>query len=211
MNHREYREKYGDGVKTNNYTYPDYFFSPWDDFTLHIPNWDVIHKPWKGTADLTFLELGTANGRAAHWMCSEVLHGNNSTLHTVDQFKIQRYKPKKNWHIEINEEIDIDVTENLSPYLKNDKCKFFQSTTLEFLHESSDMYDFIYIDASHEPIDVLADATHSFTHLKEGGLLLFDDYGWGNCRFGIEAFLLAYNDNIKVIFKEYQVAIQKIK
>lgn len=210
MTHIDYRKKYGDGIKTTHYSYPSYFFSPWDDFTMHIPNWDVLLQNYKSQPDLKFLELGTANGRAAHWLCSEILTGTNSTLHTVDQFKIQRYKPKKNWHIVIDEELDIDVTENLGPLIENEKCEFFQTSTTSFLHETDELYDFIYIDASHEPVDVLSDAIHSFLKLKENGVILFDDYGWGDCRYGIEAFLLAYNKEIEILFKNYQVAIKKL-
>ena len=40
------------------------------------------------------------------------------------------------------------------------------------------MFDFIYIDGSHEFFDVYNDAIYSFKFCKKGGYLVFDDYFW---------------------------------
>jgi len=39
-------------------------------------------------------------------------------------------------------------------------------------------FDFIYVDGSHQAPDVLADAVLSFSLLKVGGIMVFDDYLW---------------------------------
>ena len=210
MTHAELRQKYGDGVKNNNYEYPSHFFSPWDDFTMHIPNWELLLQRFKGVLDLNFLEMGCANGRASYWMCDQILTGENSRLYSIDQFETQRYIPKKNWHIQLNEEVDISFKENLKPMIDIGKCVFIQSTVNDFMRmDNSREYDFIYIDASHEPEDVLDDAIEAFKALKPGGIIVFDDYGWGNCRYGIDGFMLAYTGKYDVIFTGYQVAIEK--
>lgn len=41
-----------------------------------------------------------------------------------------------------------------------------------------DAFDFIYIDGSHDPRDVIIDAVLAFKLLKKGGLMIFDDYSW---------------------------------
>jgi hypothetical protein len=58
----------------------------------------------------------------------------------------------------------------------------------------------------------------SFRLLKVGGIMIFDDYGWGNHRGtllhpkpGIDAFLDVYADQLVVLRKEYQVAIKKLE
>jgi len=40
--------------------------------------------------------------------------------------------------------------------------------------------------------------------------LLFDDYGWGNCRYGIDAFLKCYEGKYNLLIKEWQVLIEKV-
>jgi len=46
-------------------------------------------------------------------------------------------------------------------------------------HEKqSNVFDFIFIDGSHQAPDVMRDAAMSFTLLKVGGIMGFDDYLW---------------------------------
>lgn len=54
-----------------------------------------------------------------------------------------------------------------------------------------DFFDIIYIDGNHEPEYVLEDAVLCFRKLKVGGILIFDDYGWGGpdlTQRGIDGF-----------------------
>ena len=63
-------------------------------------------------------------------------------------------------------------------------------------------FDIIYIDGNHEPEYVLEDAVLSFRKLKQNGLLVFDDYGWGGpdlTQKGIDAFLSGYHKRIKYL------------
>ena len=210
MNHTELRKKYGDGVKNKYYEYPSHFFSPWDDFTTNIPNWEILLKHFKNFSNLNFLELGCASGRASYWLCDQILKGENSKLYCVDRFETQKYIPKKNWHIKLDEQVDISFNQNLRPMIDNNKCEFIKTSTENYLKNSKLKFDFIYIDASHEPTDVLDDAIGSFKKLKTYGIIMFDDYGWGNCRYGIDSFLHAYKEKYNLLYKDWQVAIQKL-
>ena len=55
----------------------------------------------------------------------------------------------------------------------------------------------------------MSDAVLSFELLKQDGLLIFDDYGWGDCAKGIDGFINAYQKKIEVFEKSYQVFIRK--
>ena len=78
-----------------------------------------------------------------------------------------------------------------------------------------DSFDIIYIDGNHEPEYVLEDAVLSFRKLKQNGIMIFDDYGWGGpdlTQRGIDAFLSGYHKRIQRIgMRESQVFIKKIK
>ena len=205
MNYTELRKKYGDGTKTNNYEYPSHFFSPWDDFTYNIPRWEILFKNFKNLPNLKFLELGCAQGRASHWLCDEILTGENSKLYCVDILKSREYILK-----DIKEPIIIKFEDNLKPIINKNKCEFINTSTENYLKNTKLKFDFIYIDASHDPVDILDDAIGSFKKLKNGGIIIFDDYGWGNCRYGIDGFLSAYRDKYKLLYKSWQVLIQKL-
>jgi predicted O-methyltransferase YrrM len=65
-----------------------------------------------------------------------------------------------------------------------------------------DFFDIIYIDGNHEPEYVLEDAVLSFRKLKTGGIMIFDDYGWGGpdlTQKGIDGFLNGYHKRITVL------------
>jgi predicted O-methyltransferase YrrM len=77
-------------------------------------------------------------------------------------------------------------------------------------------FDFVYVDGSHETVDVLEDAVLSFRLLKRGGIMGFDDYKWKDRAFpsaipklAINAFLSIYRRKITVLMKDYQVWIRK--
>jgi predicted O-methyltransferase YrrM len=76
-----------------------------------------------------------------------------------------------------------------------------------------EFFDIIYIDGNHEPEYVLEDAVLSFRKLKKGGIMIFDDYGWGGpdlTQRGIDGFLSGYHKKITYIGEQAsQVFIKK--
>jgi predicted O-methyltransferase YrrM len=73
------------------------------------------------------------------------------------------------------------------------------------------MFNFIYVDGSHQAADVLLDACLSFKLLRPDGIILFDDYGGGaEVNPAVDAFLEAHHGLVKVILKNYQLAVQKV-
>mgnify|MGYP003345107982 FL=1 len=87
----------------------------------------------------------------------------------------------------------------------------------EFIRDKL-QYDFIYIDGSHTAADVLVDACMSWQLLKQGGIMLFDDYHWNPGGYneyqtpkrGVDAFSHAFGDQFKVVHDGYQIAVQKL-
>ncbi len=77
-----------------------------------------------------------------------------------------------------------------------------------------EFFDMIYIDGNHEPEYVLEDAVLCFRKLKRGGIMIFDDYGWGGpdlTQRGIDAFLNGYYKKIQRLgIRESQVFVRKL-
>lgn len=78
------------------------------------------------------------------------------------------------------------------------------------------MYDFIYIDGSHTAPDVLTDAVMAWPLLKVGGLMVFDDYIWGEIRdilhrpkLAIDTFVNIFAESIEMVHAGYQLVIKK--
>ena len=39
--------------------------------------------------------------------------------------------------------------------------------------------------------------------------MIFDDYGWGDCGVGIDAFLECFKEQVHIVHKEWQVMVMK--
>jgi predicted O-methyltransferase YrrM len=94
-----------------------------------------------------------------------------------------------------------------------------RTTTKSYLlreSNTSEIFDFIYIDADHTTVGVLMDAELSWPLLKAGGIMAFDDYTWGQDlppdlapALGIDLFLGRHDGEYKVLVENSQVWIQK--
>jgi predicted O-methyltransferase YrrM len=80
----------------------------------------------------------------------------------------------------------------------------------------SNQYDFIYIDGSHTAPDVLTDACMAWPLLKPEGIMVFDDYMWGNPRDilhrpkpAIDAFCNIFAETAEIVHVGYQLAVRK--
>jgi predicted O-methyltransferase YrrM len=79
-------------------------------------------------------------------------------------------------------------------------------------------FNFYYVDGSHIASDVMEDAILGWSLLKEGGIMIFDDYGWGayqdqptmHPKLAIDSFFAVFKDHIKLLHKGYQVVVEKI-
>lgn len=69
-------------------------------------------------------------------------------------------------------------------------------------------FDFIYIDGSHTAPDVLTDAIDAFRLLREGGVMIFDDYLWTMEKHGQEDSLNMPKPAIDAFVNLFQRRIQ---
>jgi len=80
-------------------------------------------------------------------------------------------------------------------------------------HES---FNFIYVDASHQSLDVYLDSILAWKLLKIGGIIVFDDYLFNkgdilNSPYeAVEKFKKNYIDDIVILHQDYRVYLKKI-
>lgn len=77
-------------------------------------------------------------------------------------------------------------------------------------------FDFIYIDGAHHNHEVITDAVMSWKLLKDGGIMVFDDYfpltdGMipSSPKTAIDTFLLLFSEDFELLFTNTQVGIRK--
>ena len=173
------------------------FTSDW--FTMQIPIWKELLAPYVGKPDLSYLEVGLFQGRSALWVLENVLTHTTATLTGVD--------------ININPYLVQNV--ELSGF--GDKVTLLEGPSAEVLRTLPlRSFDIIYVDGSHKADDVLIDAVLSFEVLKDGGVIIFDDYEWETQlpaelrpKLSIDFFLTMFRSRLTVLSKTHQLVVQK--
>lgn len=171
-----------------------------DWFSNSIPAWQQVLHPLVGKPNLEFLEIGSFEGKSTCWLLENVLTGDGSKIHCIDPFArslLPRFK------------------ENVSPWI--DRVVVHQGRSEDMLPTIKGPYDFVYIDGLHMGFNVLQDATLTWTKLKIGGIMVFDDYLWEHQRIdrtlipkdAVDGFLSVIHGRYELLHIGYQVIIQK--
>lgn len=155
------------------------------------------------------LEIGCFKGGTSVWLLD---HG-IETLHVIDTFR----GSLEHGHLDLTN-LEREFTENMAKFWT--RMSVFKGESLRILMclvSAEARYDFIYVDASHDSRDVITDAILAFRLLKQGGVMVLDDYLWNyhddayrNPKPAIDFFLGAFANELRVIEIGYQVSIQKL-
>ena len=167
----------------------------------------------KDKPNLHFLEIGSFQGRSTVWLLENILTNNTSEITCIDTFE---GSIEHNIHFQNDIKNLFDIfSHNISKF-KN-KVNIIKNKSQNALKHINDQYDFIYIDGDHKASSVIEDAILSFSLLKKGGIMIFDDYMWfemkkyiDNPKIAIDAFLEIYADKITILYKNCQVIIEKL-
>ena len=89
-----------------------------------------------------------------------------------------------------------------------DKFLFYKNTSDEFFLHNKEKYDVIYIDGWHEASQVYKDINNSWNCLNENGIIICDDYFYGDIinnkdsnlpANSINKFILENKNKLKII------------
>jgi predicted O-methyltransferase YrrM len=178
-----------------------------DNWEFHVDVNKYKNKP------INYLEIGTFYGANLFSVANSYGCHNDSKLYCIDPWEdYDEYSEYKNEQSTIYNLF----MENLKNSGAQDKIVINRGFSNNEIPKFKDeMFDIIYIDGNHEPEYVLEDAVLSFRKLKKGGILIFDDYGWGGpdlTQRGIDGFISGYHKKINVLGERAtQVFIEKNK
>lgn len=173
------------------------FFEQW------IPNWQGQLALIAGKPNIVGVEVGVLHGDCTVFCADRIANGENSVHYAID----------------INE--NEYLQNNIAPY---SNVKFIKGASVEVLRhlthngQSKGFADYVYIDGSHLAIDVMQDAVLAWYILKDNGILIFDDYGWGahttdmkqKPKLAIDAFLTSYDGHTEILYGGWQVFVKKL-
>lgn len=200
-----------------NYKFTQDWFDP-KEFNLVLPK--EINE------EFHILEIGSFEGKSTIWFLENILKNSRSTITCVDPWtKYNQDNDSFNSYTKDHTEWDFTETKNLFLHNINQsgyehKVKINQGLSHNILPKliiENKKYDFIFIDGNHTSPFVLTDTIMSWYLLKKDGILMFDDYLWGNItstdspKLAIDSFVKCFEDYLNIIHSDYRFAIKKIK
>lgn len=193
---------------TENYTFSQNWFSDNEPVWFRLKNHMIYRKK--------FLEIGSFEGRSTVWavenmmdsggkiVCIDTWLGGEEHTESIMDGAEDRFKH------------NIKIVTDKFPDKTVAPMKGTSYKKLAELINNNENFDFIYIDGSHTGKDVIADACMAFGMLRHNGIMVFDDYLWGNQalvlktpKHAIDTFIMLYADVIELIHIGYQLAIRK--
>jgi len=174
----------------------------------HVPIWHSILAP-RREEPLSILEIGCFEGRSTIFFLE---YFSNSRITCIDSFD-GGVEPAKNPYPAYPARFD----SNLSAYKDRiTEIRARSSTGLEMLRTHDERFDLIYVDGSHQRIEVLLDSVGAWFLLKVGGILIWDDYklmrhlpSAERPMDAIDLFLRAFGGCYVMLHHKYQVIVRK--
>ena len=180
-----------------------------DYFSLNAYYWhSIINKTFNR---FSYLEIGSWEGNSAMFILKNF---NTKNVTCVDIWDLYNDSSKSE---------QIKRFDNFQSNLKefNERFSFHKSTSDEFFKNNEKKYDVIYIDGWHEAPQVYRDICNSWYCLNEGGLVVCDDFFYGDIinnknnnlpADSINRFILENQNKLKILnVNNTQIFIKKIK
>jgi predicted O-methyltransferase YrrM len=186
-------------------TYPNWFaMTAEQNFAEHLDE-------YKGQKNLRFLQIGTFTGDASVWLAENVLTNKTSILYDVDTWQGSKEEAHESMDFA---DVERTYDEKVKPY--HNVKKYKMTSEYYLLTQTSESFDFIYIDGDHTAAGVLADAVSAWRCLRPGGIMAFDDYTWGHPdgelytpKPAINFFAWSYQNQLQVIEHNGQFWVRK--
>ena len=191
----------------------------WFNWAPEVWNQLIPMLPERTEDGRNFLEIGSFEGRSAVWIAENMMQ-KGDTLTCIDTWEGGEEHSEEDM-----EAVYGRFTHNMQ-LLQTKKALGLSvcvgTSTQELAHwlveetENHAHFDFIYIDGSHIAKDVLTDACMAWPLLKPKGMMVFDDYMWGNPRDilhrpkpAIDAFCNLFAEEAEIVHVGYQLVVRK--
>lgn len=166
-----------------------------------------------------FLEIGSFEGRSSVWIIENMM-AEGDHLDCVDTWQGGEEHGDEDMdsvfqRFQANLELAMDKFDRKRFALpwRSDSLTYLGAVIGEGIQRPR---DFIYIDGSHIAKDVLTDACMAWQVLKPKGMMVFDDYMWGNPRDilhrpkpAIDAFCNIFAEEVDIVHVGYQLVVRK--
>jgi predicted O-methyltransferase YrrM len=165
----------------------------------------------------SFLEIGSFEGRSSVWIIENMMQ-DADWLDCIDTWQGGEEHGEEDMGT-VEDRFDHNIAVATGKYPERAFTKHKGHSAIELarqVYEGNIRADFIYIDGSHKAPDVLTDACMAWPLLKPKGIMVFDDYMWGDPRdalhrpkIAIDAFTTIFGETAEIIHVGYQLVVRK--
>lgn len=190
------------------------FHEVWFDANdVNIILWSLTFSRVFNRADpVRILEIGSWEGRSALFLLTYFARGHLTAVDTWAGSEEYEYNATPDLR-----DLEAHFDGNLAPFAARlTKRKGASLHVLPQLLDEQQKFDVIYVDGSHVADDVLRDSITAWGLLKQGGILIFDDFLWicyprlrANPGWAINMFLKYRSGEYKILNANYQIILQK--
>ncbi|MCX7358741.1 MAG: class I SAM-dependent methyltransferase [Alphaproteobacteria bacterium] len=183
------------------------FTNDW--FAINAPVWRNIVADMKPRR---FLEVGTFEGQSAVFMAEGCASAGGFEMTCIDTWAGGiEHNPAAMSAVEARFDRNMARAQAKHAFkLRKIKSESTLALAQLLAEGAADSFDVVYIDASHQAPDVLADAVLAFKLTRIGGVMIFDDYLWrmdgpggddilNAPKVGIDAFVNTYLRKLNVV------------
>ena len=175
-----------------------------------LNNYKIIGSflPIDRNENFNYLEIGSFEGLSSLFILSYWKNANVTCVDTWETSKDESQFLDFNFQT-VEKKFDINLKDFSFRKIKNTSEIAFKELT------QRDSFDYIYIDGSHNGIDIYNDALASFNILKVGGIIIFDDITniYQEIEMqphdAFEKFYSLYKKKIKIIYLKNIAVIKK--
>jgi predicted O-methyltransferase YrrM len=167
-----------------------------------------------------FLEIGSFEGRSMAWIAENMMNPSDGLI-CIDTWEGgEEHKADGEDMGKVEKRFDYNRSITLTG--RDISILKHKRTSTEYLGEvigrgeGGIKFDFIYIDGSHVAKDVLTDACMAWPLLKQRGIMVFDDYMWGESRdilhrpkIAIDTFTNIFAESLDIVHVGYQLVVRK--
>ncbi|MCG3204075.1 MAG: hypothetical protein KCHDKBKB_00778 [Elusimicrobia bacterium] len=168
--------------------------------------------------EVKFLQIGAYEGRFTLWLLHHILTNPKANIVDIDPW-ISTETYLTNGATPPLSLVEKRYHQNIFKNQDNYKVTTIRGKSEEELLKLTNQFDFIFVDGSHLAQNVIIDAEEALRLCKSGGVILFDDYMWkmgeeisssARPHEAINEFLVNHMGEYKIIYKDYQLAIEKL-
>ena len=127
-------------------------------------------------------------------------------VHTIDPFDTSDEGTT------VTNDVESNFNHNVSVCSAGEKIISHKKLSDEFFETNKEIFDFIYVDGSHESDAACRDLDNSLSFCRKSGIIWVDDYGsdYKDLHESIDKWLNDHEDDISVFHKGYQVGFIKL-